>query len=93
MLCGLGANLIHNNGGLDPAVVPAIAFWTIHRRWPRPWWLWIAVMAIGLPSVLFFRPSALIHPHDARAFLNHVALLLAAVFAIASLVVSLRPAR
>lgn len=93
LLCALVANLLHNNGRFDPAVVPAIAFWTIHRRWPRTWSLWTAAIAIALPSALFVRPSALTHPGIERVFLNHLALLLAALFAVASLVAHLLSAR
>ncbi|MGH7555705.1 MAG: hypothetical protein ACREMQ_22115 [Longimicrobiales bacterium] len=84
-------NLIHNNLGLDPAIVPAAVFVGLVLWRRRRWLLLAAAMVIGLPAFMFLRWSELSKPGDALPFLNHVALLVAGVLAVMSAVLALIP--
>jgi hypothetical protein len=79
------ANLIHNSGGLDPAIVPATVLAAAVWRRPGPALSRAAAVAIALPALYFFKWASLTDPVSARVFLNHLALLLAGLLAIASI--------
>ena len=76
-----GANLLHNQFGLDLAIVPP-AVLTFLYGWKRKRvLLWAAAIFIGIPSALFFSGKALKDPSQMTYFMNHLALLLAVIFA------------
>ena len=85
------ANVIHNSGGLDPAIVPATALAAANWWRPGPALLRATALAIALPALFFFKLTALTDPASAKPFLNHLTLFLAAILAIASASLSLRP--
>jgi hypothetical protein len=87
------ANLIHNNFGLDPAIVPAALLVGLYLWRPRRWLLWGAAIMIALPSFVFLRWDALVPPAVAIPFLNHVALLAAGALAVLGVVISVMPDR
>lgn len=85
----LVSNLIHNDLGLDPAIVPmaaliALFFWRRTRLT-----LWLTALAIAAPAFLFLDLSAVGNPRDLKPFLNHVALLSAGALAVVSVLASL----
>jgi hypothetical protein len=87
------ANIIHNDFGLDPAMAPAtlfvgLLFWRRHRAL-----LLAAAVVMALPAFSFLNRSELSSPTDALHFLNHLALLLAGVLAVAAAIVTLVPLR
>lgn len=86
----LVANLIHNDFGLDPAVAPATVLGGLYWWRPNRPLLWATAALIAAPALLFFKWRALAEPAGAMPFLNHLALLLAGVLAIASVAMSLR---
>lgn len=84
VLCFVIANVIHNGGGVDPAIAPAtllaaLYVWRRHRVL-----LWLALLAIAVPSFAFLKFGALGDPAALRPFLNHLALLLAGTLAVLS---------
>ena len=87
------ANLIHNKLGLDPAVVPAVVLVGLYWWRPRRALLWIAALAIGLPSFAFFKSGSLLEPANVIPFLNHLALLTAGLLAALSVGQDLWPRR
>lgn len=82
----LVANLIHNDFGVDPAIVPAAVLGGLYWWRPRPGLQWATAAMIALPSFLFLKPAALLDPSNMRAFLNHAALGIAGVLALLSVV-------
>jgi hypothetical protein len=82
------ANLIHNDFGFDPAIIPAALLVGIYWWRPRRVLLWAAAVVIALPALVFIKWGALGNPADIRFFLNHVALLLAGTLAVLSVLVS-----
>jgi hypothetical protein len=84
------ANLIHNGFGLDPAVAPATVLGCAYCWRPRRGLLWATAAMIAPPAFLFFKWSALADPSRTGYFVNHAALLIAGVLALASVVASRR---
>jgi hypothetical protein len=84
----VAANLIHNNGGLDPAILPATVLAALYWWRPGPGLLRATAVVIALPSLFFFKWAALTNPTAAKPFLNHLALFLAGMLAIASVALS-----
>ena len=76
------ANLIHNGGGLDPAIVPAVVLLAAYLWRPRPVLLWATAVMIALPSFMFVKWTALTDASNVRSFANHVALATAALLAV-----------
>jgi len=89
----LAANLIHNWFGLDPAILPSGVLVGLYLWRRRPGFLWAGALFIALPAFGFLKWSALADPGAFRPFLNHVALLLAAVLALLSVGASLAGGR
>lgn len=75
------ANLIHNGGLLDPAAFPALTFAGLLLWRPRPIFLFAAALFVAVPAVSFLNWTALADVSHLRPFFNHVALLVAGVFA------------
>lgn len=82
------ANLIHNDFGLDAAIIPAALLVGFYCWRPRQVLLWAAAVVIALPAFAFIKWGALGNPADTRFFFNHVALLLAGTLAVLSVLVS-----
>lgn len=78
------ANVVHHNGGLDPAIVPATALAAANWWRPARGLLRANALAIAVPALFFFKLTALTDPAFAKPFLNHPTLFLAAILAIAS---------
>jgi hypothetical protein len=87
------ANVIHNSGGVDPAIVPATTLAAAHWWRPGPGLLRATAIAITLPALLFLKWTALTDPASTKPFLNHLALLLAAILASTSATLGLLPRR
>jgi hypothetical protein len=87
------ANLIHNNFGLDPAIVPAALLVGLYWWRRRRGLLWGAVLVIAVPAFLFLRWRALTDPGDTLRFLNHLTLFAAGALAIATAALSLLSSR
>ncbi len=89
----LVSNLIHNNFGLDPAIVPSTLLGVIYawRRTRR--WAIASALFIAIPSFAFLDWPTLVTPGSQRAFANHWALLLAGALAILTIVVTVRETR
>jgi hypothetical protein len=77
------ANLIHNDGLLDPAPLPGIVFAGLMWWRPRRAFLLAAAFFVALPALVFLNWAALSDVSRARPFFNHLFLLLAGVFAVA----------
>lgn len=75
----LCANLIHNGGTVDAAVIPGGLFATLYVWRRTPVFFWLTAFVIALPAVSFLDPAALGAPAEVRRFANHLALLLAAL--------------
>jgi len=86
------SNLIHNDFGLDPAVVPATALGALYYwRGARPL-LWATALVITLPAFSFLKPEALLAPERFGPFANHWALLAAGCLAaISAILATLKP--
>jgi hypothetical protein len=82
------ANLIHNDIGLDPAVVPATVFAVSYPFWRKGGLLVAAAFFVALPSFAFLRFAALVDPSQLQPFANHWALLTAGVSAVMSVVLA-----
>lgn len=89
-LVALTANVIHNNFGLDPAIAPATFLLIIYWWRPIRPLLWATAVFIAVPCFMFFRFTALTSPGETLYFLNHLALLVAAVLSVAAALLSLR---
>jgi hypothetical protein len=82
------ANLIHNRLGLDLAIVPAAVLTFLYGWRGKRQLLWASAFFIGIPAALFFSGKALLDPYQTVYFVNHIALLLAAVLACLSFALS-----
>jgi hypothetical protein len=89
----MGAILIHNRGGVDPAFVPGALFTALFFWRPRRVFLILAGLFLAGPAILFLKWTALADPSRPVDFFNHVFLLLTAVLAIAGLVNGVMPNR
>jgi hypothetical protein len=94
LLGALGAfvasNLIHNDLGLDPAILPASALAALYA-WRRVIWvLRLAALAIAVPALSFLDWQSLLDTGDPRVFFNHLALFLAGLLAAVTLALTLR---
>ncbi|MGQ0643137.1 MAG: hypothetical protein ACT4P6_20510 [Gemmatimonadaceae bacterium] len=89
----LAANLIHNSGGIDPAIAPGGIFTALLFWKPRRLFLTLATIALAVPALLFFKPSALTELSRQGYFFNHLFLLLTAVLATGALASGLLPNR
>lgn len=78
------ANLIHNDFGLDPAIIPAALLVSLSWWRPRRGLMWAAALVIALPAFAFFKWTALGDPSNTLRLVNHVALLLAGTLAVLS---------
>jgi hypothetical protein len=87
------ANLIHNDFGLDPAIVPAALLVGLYWWRRRRGLLWGAVLMIAVPAFFFLRWRALADPWDTLRFLNHLALFTAGALAVATAALSLLSSR
>lgn len=85
----LAANMIHNDFGLDPAIIPATVLVVLYLWRPRRGLLWASSFVIAFPAFAFLRWRALIPSAEVLPFLNHVALFLAGVFAVVGIAISL----
>ena len=79
------ANLIHNEFGLDAAILPAgivivLLLWRALRSL-----LAAAALTIGVPAFAFLEWSALIQTSNVHRLLNHLALLAGGVLAVVAL--------
>lgn len=83
------ANLIHNNFGLDLAIVPSAVLTALHWWRPRRGFLLGGAIFIALPAFLFLKWSSLTDHRNVLPFLNHIALLTAGVLALTCMVESL----
>jgi len=93
LIAFLLSNLIHNDFGLDVAVVPAATFGALFAwRRARPL-LWATALFVALPALSFLRPTALTQTADLKVFFNHWALLVAGGLAIVGVLLSLTPRR
>ena len=88
-LAALTANVIHNNVGLDPAIAPATILLMLYWWRPVRPLLWVTAVFIALPSFMFLKFSAIMSPGETQYFLNHLALLVAAVLSVAAALLSL----
>lgn len=70
----------------DVVIYPATIFTALLVGRDQRWLYAIAAIAIAVPAVGFFEPSALAEPAEIRRFLNHLFLLLAALLAAAGAV-------
>ncbi len=79
------ANLLHNNFGIDPAIIPAGILTGLSLRRPHPVLLAAAAVVIAVPAFAFLKWRALTDPSSAHPFLNHLFLLAAGVLALVAL--------
>ncbi len=95
LLASLGAFLvaiiIHNRGGIDPAIVPGALFTALFFWKPRRVSLVLAAITLAGPAVAFLNFAALTDPARRAFFINHVFLLLTALLALGAVVVGLLP--
>jgi hypothetical protein len=85
------ANVIHNSGGLDPALVPATALAAANWWRPGRGLLRATALTIALPALYVFKLTALTDPTFAKPFLNHLVRCFAALLVSASASLILRP--
>jgi hypothetical protein len=85
----VGANLIHNNFTVDPAVFPSAVFIGLMLWKPRRGFLIAAAAFITLPALTFFKTSAILEPTNTLGFLNHIFLLVAGLVGFSAIVVGI----
>ncbi len=89
----VAANLIHNRGGIDSALVPGGVFTALLLWKPRRVFQLLAAISVAVPAIAFFKWAALTDPSRQAYFVNHLFLLLAAVFAVGGFAMAIMPRR
>lgn len=89
----MGAILIHNRGGVDPAFVPGALFTALLFWRPRRVFLILAGLFLAGPAILFLNWAALTDLSRPAYFFNHIFLLLTAVLALAGIASGVMPNR
>jgi hypothetical protein len=80
----VAANLIHNQLGLDPAVIPSGLFVALMLWKPHRGFLIAGAICIAAPALGFFKLNAILQPTTSLRFMNHLFLFSGGVLALAA---------